>query len=224
MSESCKNLQDAFHFRFACKNFDPERKIPDADFQCILEAARLAPSSFGFEPWKFLVIQNPAVREAMRPICWGAQTQLPSASHFVVVLARQPDAVAPHSRYIQQTILQDTMHLPPEVRVGFTKNFDKFLRDDFQLTGNDRACFEWAARQAYIALAHMLITAAYMGIDSGAMEGFNKENLEKLLAEKGLLDRETYGVACLAAFGYRLEPPKYPKTRRPMEDVAQWVM
>ncbi len=223
MSDTCKNLQDVLHFRFACKSFDPGRKIPDADFQCILEAARLAPSSFGFEPWKFLVIQNSTVREAMLPICWGAQTQLPTASHFVVVLARQPAAVAPHSEYLQKTIMQDTMHLPPDIQEVFTSHFDKFLRDDFQLTGNERACFEWAARQSYIALAHMLITAATMGIDSCGMEGFNKENLEKLLAEKGILDRATYGVACMAAFGYRLEPPKYPKTRRPLDQVVEWV-
>lgn len=215
---------DALHFRFACRNFDPTRKIPAEDFQRILEAGRLSPSSYGFEPWKFLIVQDPEIRRDMLPICWGSQMQLQTASHFLVLLARQPREMSPNSEYLQQTIMRDTKHLPPEVQAGFTAKFGQFLKDDFALAGNERAHFEWACRQCYISLAHMLIAAACLGIDSSPMEGFHKESLETFLAEKGLIDRSVFGVACLAAFGYREAPPPFPKTRRPLEDVVQWVL
>ncbi len=210
-------------FRFACKEFDPERKIPDEDFQCILEAARLAPSSFGFEPWKLLVVQNPDLREAIRAICWGTQTQLPGASHFVVIQTRKPTAMYPQSDYIQKTIMLETQHWPVEMRMIRTQKYDTFLKSDFEIIGNERACFEWAARQCYLALGSMLNAAALLGIDSCPCEGFPKAMLETLLIEQGVLDGEEYGVGCMVSFGYRKEPPKREKTRRSMQEVVQWV-
>lgn len=217
------NIIDLMNFRFACKTFEPDRKIPDDQFSMILEAGRLAPSSFGFEPWQFLVVRNPEIREAIRNVSWGAQTQLPTASHYIVFLARKPGAVAPTSDYLQRTIMQETQHMPDDLRKARTEKFDAFLKHDFALAGNERAGFEWACRQVYIAMTGMMIAAASLGIDTGPIEGFDKEALESMLAEKNLLDRETFGVACMLAFGYRAEPPHRAKTRRPTEQVVQWV-
>ena len=83
---SQKAILSAFQFRHACKAFDPEKKISEADFNMILESGRLSPSSFGFEPWKFFVIQNADLREKLRKVSWGAQTQLPTASHYVAIM------------------------------------------------------------------------------------------------------------------------------------------
>ena len=84
-------ILDAFNFRHACKTFDPARKIAEADFRFILETGRLSPSSFGYEPWRFLVIQDMALREKLLGVTWGGKGQFPTASHVVAILARGED-------------------------------------------------------------------------------------------------------------------------------------
>ncbi len=222
MSELVNTLFEAWNFRHACKAFDPNYLISEDDMRVILEAGRLSPSSFGFEPWKFLVIQNKALREAMLPLCWGAQGQLPTASHVVLFLARMPLAVAPDSEYIQQTIMKETQQLPDDIARMRTAKFTEFMEHDFGYGDNIRARFEWAARQCYIALGNMLTTAALLGIDSCPMEGFDKDALEKLLQDRGILDRREFGVAVMAAFGRRVSEPR-PKTRRTAETVVEWI-
>ncbi len=223
MNTNAANFLEAMRFRHACKEFDPSGQIPEEEFEAILEAGRLSPSSFGFEPWKFLVIQNMPLREKIRGLCWGGQGQLPTASHVVVLLARTPECMRPDSPYVQGEIMTETQNLPEDMRELRTGRYRRFLDEDFCLTGNERAGFEWAARQCYIAMGNMLTMAAVMRIDSCPIEGFSKQGLEDLLAGEGLLDSHEYGVACLMAFGYRKKKDLRPKTRRPAELVAQWV-
>ncbi|MNO22962.1 putative NAD(P)H nitroreductase YfkO [compost metagenome] len=219
---SAKNqIIAAYEFRHATKEFDSSRKISGEDFQFILETGRLSPSSFGFEPWKFVVVQNPEIREKLRPFAWGAQKQLPTASHFVLIFSRQPKDMAAGSDYIQG-IMKDVQALPPEVAEGKSKMYDTFLKTDFGLEGNDRAMFEWGARQTYLALGNMMTAAAQIGIDSCPIEGFDKLKIEEILAAEGIMDPEHFGIACMVAFGYRLNEPR-GKTRRSADQVVQWV-
>lgn len=95
-----QEILDAFQFRHATKEFDPDRKISDEDFQFILEAGRLSPSSVGLEPWKFIVVQNKELREKLRQVSWGAQGQLPTASHFVLLLGRTAKEMRHDSGYV----------------------------------------------------------------------------------------------------------------------------
>ena len=69
----------------------------------------------------------------------------------------------------------------------------------------------------------MMTAAALVGIDSTPMEGFQKENVEKLLSEKGLINLDKYRVSVMAAFGYRAGEPKRAKTRQAMEDIVDWI-
>ena len=92
-NEIAELLRFAANRRHACKEFDASRKIADEDFRLILELCHLSPSSFGLEPWKFLVVQNAVLREHLRSCSWGAQRQLPTASHVVVAQERMPDAL-----------------------------------------------------------------------------------------------------------------------------------
>ncbi|AIQ68347.1 NAD(P)H-dependent oxidoreductase [Paenibacillus graminis] len=216
-----KEIIAAYEFRHATKEFDSSRKISGEDFQFILETGRLSPSSFGFEPWKFVVVQNPEIREKLRPFAWGAQKQLPTASHFVLILSRLPKDLTAGSDYIQG-IMKDVQNLPPEVAEGKSKMYDTFLTTDFGLAGNDRALFEWGARQTYLALGNMMTAAAQIGIDSCPIEGFNKLEIEEILAAEGIMDPEHFGIACMVAFGYRLNEPR-GKTRRSADQVVQWV-
>lgn len=215
-------LYTAWNFRHACKEFDPSFTINAEDFTTILEAGRLSPSSFGLEPWQFIVVQDKALREEMKPICWGAQGQLPTASHFVMMLARKRDAVSPTCSYVQQEIFRDTKELPEDVADMYTAKLGEFLTSDFGYGENERERFEWAARQCYIPLGNMMTTAALLGIDSCPIEGFQKENLENLLHEKGIMDKNTFGVAVMVAFGKRIKDPR-PKTRRSADCVVRWI-
>ena len=81
-----QEILDAFQFRHACKEFDHRKIIPIDDFEFILETARLSPSSFGLEPWYFVVVQDTALREQLKANAWGAPVKLDTASHFVLCL------------------------------------------------------------------------------------------------------------------------------------------
>lgn len=82
MEDKRQMLLDTFNYRFATKRFDASRKIDDADFDTILETGRLSPSSLGLEPWKFLVIQDPEMREALKSISWGASRTIRHSESF----------------------------------------------------------------------------------------------------------------------------------------------
>jgi nitroreductase len=217
---SRQQILDAYHFRHACKVFDPEKKIPEEDFLTILESGRLSPSSFGFEPWKFLVVQDPALREKLLPVTWGAQKSLPTASHYLIILARKQPSLRWDSDYITH-MMREVHHLPEEAAEQRRQKYRIFQEQDFRLLESERATFDWAGKQCYIALGNMMTTAAMLGIDSCAVEGFRADELERVVAESLGVDTETFGVAVMVAFGYRIQEPK-GKTRQKMEDIVEW--
>ena len=209
----------AFQFRHAAKRFDETKKISDRDFEIILEAGRLSPSSFGFEPWRFLVIQNPQLREELKTVTWGAQGQLPTASHYVAILCLR-DGMRYDSSHITH-MMRDVQRLSPEMMEKKRERFREFQKQNGILE-TPRALFDWAVKQSYIALGNMMTAAAFLGIDSCAIEGGNMSAIEKILAEKNLLDNGRYGLGVMVAFGYRLdEQPE--KTRQPLKEVVVWV-
>lgn len=216
------NILTAFHFRHACKRFDPDRKISDSDFRTILEAGRLSPSSFGLEPWRFLVVQNESLREKLLPFTWGGQGQIPTASHFVIILARTSASMMPDSSYIDY-VLREVRQLPEDAAAGFRQRYGNFLEHEFDLLGNERVMFEWACRQTYIALGNMMTVAAQLGIDSCPIEGFDKREADRLLREEGLLEDDQFAVSCMVAFGYRAQEPR-PKTRQAEERIIRWIV
>ncbi|MBC2057832.1 NAD(P)H-dependent oxidoreductase [Listeria booriae] len=216
-------ILDAFKYRFACKEFDTAKQISDEDFQFILETARLSPSSFGFEPWKLLVIENTALRNEMKEFAWGAQTQLPTADKFLVVLSRTKNSLQPESEYIQNH-LKNVAKMPDDVVAGYTNHFKNFLTHDFDLLSDDRLVFEWASRQAYLAMANMMTSAATIGIDSCPIEGFNKADIEQLLVRKGLINTDEFGVSAMLAFGYRATEPTRDKTRQSLDAHVEVVL
>lgn len=215
-----QDILDAFNFRHACKAFDPDKKISAENFDLILETARLSPSSFGHEPWQIVVIQDMALREKLLPVTWGAQKTLPTASHYIAILARKT-GLLPEEAHVQH-IMHDVQKLPQERVEMRSKVYRTFLESDFKLLGYERGVFDWSCRQAYIALGNMMTSAALMGIDTCPIEGFIQEKAEKVLSEAGVLDEQNFGLAVMLAFGYRINPQP-TKTRRPAEEVVRWV-
>lgn len=221
MDDNSHLLTEAFRFRHACKAFDPARRVSDEDFAVILEAGRLSPSSFGLEPWKFVVLQNRELREKLRSAAWGARNSFDGASHFVVLLARRRIDSIYSSDYVDR-IISEVQKTPADAAAQRKARIESFQKSDFRLTESDRAFFDWACKQTYIALANMLTAAAFLRVDSCPIEGFDREEVERILAAEGILDPEHFGVSVMAGFGYRAKEPR-PKTRRPAEDVVQWV-
>lgn len=216
-----QDILSAFQFRHATKEFDPAKKITNEDFEIILEAARLSPSSVGYEPWKFLIIQNPELREKLREISWGAQGQLPTASHFVVILARTMKDTKYDSTYVKNQML-NVKKFPPELFDKIKERYKSFQEEDLNLLESERTMLDWAGKQTYIALANMMTAAALIGIDSCPIEGFNFDKVQKLLEKENLLEDGHLSVSVMAAFGYRKAEPR-PKTRKEMQDIVQWI-
>ncbi|MDC7235076.1 MAG: NAD(P)H-dependent oxidoreductase [Spirochaetales bacterium] len=221
MKEKKEEILKAYKFRRAIKEFEPDKKISDDDFNFILETTRLSPSSFGWEPWKFVVIQNKDLRKKLMEPSWGAQRQLPSASHFVVILARKAVDMTPGSEYLSY-ISDEIDGLPEEMKLEKEKFFGNFQQNEFDLT-DERKIFDWSSRQVYLPFANMMTAAAQIGIDSCPIEGFDKEKVEEILSAEGVLDKEHLGVAAMAAFGYRKADSPFPGTRQPMEKIVEWV-
>jgi nitroreductase len=215
-----KRILDAFQFRHATKVFDPNKVISDDDFQFILETGRLSPSSIGLEPWKFVVVQNREIREKLREIAWGAGGQLPTASHFVIILARTSKDVRYDSNYITNHF-RTVKNAPEEVVRELPARYQNF-QENFGLLKTERTIFDWSCKQTYIALGNMLTAAAQIGIDSCPIEGFNYKLVHEFLKEQGLLEDGHFDVSVMAAFGYRKDEPR-PKTRKELNDIVTWL-
>jgi nitroreductase len=215
-----QKIQDALQFRHACKDFLPDKKITDKDFQTIIESAHLAPSSFGFEPWKFLVVQRPAIREKLKECAWGAQNQLPNSSHFVIILAKRGHHLTPQAEYVQN-FMREIKKFPEDIVEMYTKFYTQFQEEDFQLK-NDEDRFDWAKRQTYIPLANMMHSAALLKVDSCPIEGFHEDKTNQILADTCGVDLDEYGISVMVAFGYRKEEPR-PKVRQKIEQVVEVI-
>jgi len=202
---------EAMEFRHACKLFDETKKISDDEIKYILEMGRKSPSSFGMEGWKFLVITNKALKEKLRPFCWN-QPQITSCSHLVVVLAAieklKPQSDIPLKRFQRREMPQEQLDFYIDI---YTKHLQKTLSSDENI-------YCWSARQTYIAAANMMSAAAYIGIDSCPIEGFEKESVEELLE----LNTKEYQIALLLPFGYRVNPqPSH--LRLPFDEVVEFI-
>lgn len=209
---------DMLATRFTCKRYDPAGHVPDEDFAQILEAARLSPSSFGLEPWKLLVIENPELLAGILERAWGAKR---NADRTVVILARR-DATA-EGEWANH-IARDVQGLSEEDMAKRLSVLGGFQANDLHVLDNERTLFDWASKQTYIALANMLSTAALLGVDATPVEGYSADKLEELFASKGLYDPAEWGVSVLAQFGVR-DPSHFEphKTRRPLDEVVEYV-
>jgi nitroreductase len=206
-----KTFNEAMAFRHACKIFDESKKISDSDMKDILEVGRLSPSSFGMEAWKFLVITNEELKAKIRPACWD-QVQVTSCSHLVIVLAGI-DSVKVASGEVKKRFARRDMDQAS--LDGYMNLYASHLEHTLS---SDTNIYSWTARQTYIAAANMMTAAASKGIDSCPIEGFDKVQVEEILA----LDTSKHQVAMVLPFGYRInEQPK--KLRLDFDEVVEFI-
>jgi nitroreductase len=210
-----KQLLGQLNWRYATKQFDPNRKIGDQDWATIEQALLLTPSSGGLQPWKFIVVTEPAVRAKLLPVSYG-QAQITDASHLVVFAAKKNFSAADVDAYIRHTAA--TRGVPVESLAGYrdilvggiVKGMDESARD------------AWARNQAYIALGNLLTSAALLGIDACPMEGFDRAQYDEILGLKA----QGLASAVIATVGYRASTDKYanaPKVRFSKEQVFAHV-
>lgn len=203
-------------WRSAIKQFDSKREIHDSDWQFLLEIARLAPSSYGFEPWNLLIVGND-MRQKLMPAMSDSNKDRLQASKFVIFTVKND--LAPESKYFQSIMKEHGMNAV--LRLAYQLSFKIFQNKAQDLT-DARKRHDWAAKQAYIAFAQMIFAAAEIGIDSCPIEGFDKSYAEQILSENGAIDLGTDSLALMAAFGYRAKDP-LPKKRRLLNEIVRTV-
>lgn len=211
---STDSLLTALRWRYATKQFDPSRVIPADTWAAIEESMVLTPSSFGLQPWRFLVIDDPELRAKLRAESWN-QPQVTDASHYVVLAARTNVTEKEIDTWIH--CLATTQDREPDafaplrgMIVGFAETMSCEQRH------------QWNKRQVYIALGQVMTAAAMLGIDACPMEGISTAGYDRLLGLEG----GGYATAVGCAFGYRSPEDKYasiPKARFPHEDVVKHV-
>jgi nitroreductase len=204
MTISSEKLLASLRWRYATKKFDPTRKIPAATWDALEESLVLTPSSFGLQPWKFLVIQDPGVRANLSSESWQ-QPQVTQASHYVVLTARTDLNAADIDAWMGR--MAEVQGSGSEVLAPL-----KGMIEGFAQAMSHEARHAWNVRQAYIALGQLMTAAAVMGIDACPMEGISAAGYDQLLGLEG----SGYATVVGCALGYRAADDKYasiPKAR-----------
>jgi nitroreductase len=206
-------LISALNWRYATKVFDPARKISSADLDTLLQSLVLTPSSFGLQPYRFLVVTDPALKARLREASWG-QGQITDCSHLVIFLARQKMTEADVDHLIER--IAKVRGDQPENLAGYRSMMVGTL-----VTGPRAASVpEWAARQAYIALGQFMASAALLGLDTCPMEGLDPKKYDEILG----LDATPFRTVVACPVGYRAEQDKYAslaKVRFPVEELVE---
>lgn len=208
-----EQIKKALSWRYAVKTFDPSKKVADSDLKTILESAHMAPSSFGIEAWKFLVVSNPEIRAKIRAVGYD-QTKITDASHLIVVTRRTD---------VRENIARELVERTAKTQgkdISELKGLEDMVTGAISYKPGD-AVDAWAQAQTYIPLGMMIETAALLGIDAGPMEGFSGAEIDEIL---GLKEKNLATVTMLA-LGYRGDDEfaDLPKTRREFDEVVEFV-
>lgn len=192
--------------RFSCKLFDETKAISKEDFEYILEAGRLSPSSLGLEPWKFVVIKDKQKREELRKACWN-QPQITTASEVVVILAKIAE-LCPEHEYVKERLFalrgRDSSVYPQILELY--KNYYPTL---------DIA--RYSSEQCHLAAMNMMNAARAIGIDSCPIGGLVEKDVKEVLGIK-----DEYTVSLVLAFGYCAKAGR-AKDRLPLEKIVEYV-
>jgi len=210
-----QQLLNALNWRYATKVFDPDRKIPAEVWQTLEHALVLSPSSYGLQPYQFLVINDPARRAELLPHSWN-QKQVVDASHYVVFAARTQMTEADVDKLIARTT---NVRKIPAASLNFYRDM---MVGDLVKGPRSQIAHEWATRQAYIALGNLMTCAAILGVDACPMEGFVPAEYDRVL---GLRSSGYASVVC-CALGYRAAGDKYaglPKVRFEIKELVRYV-
>ncbi len=204
------SLLEKLAWRYATKKFDTAKKIPADKLQLLLDTVRLAPSSFGLQHYKIIVVEDAETRAKLQPVAYG-QPQITDASEVIVFAAE----LVIDNAYVQDYInnIAATRGIPAESLDGMKQYLTGALSNM-----NDEQKLAWSHKQAYIALGILVAAAAELGIDICPMEGFNAAEFDEILG----LKEQGVTASVIATIGYRAEDDatsKFAKVRKPAEDL-----
>lgn len=199
--------RDAFlrslEWRYAVKKFDATRKVSAEDWQVLGESLRLSPSSYGLQPWKFLIVQTPELRKKLRPVSWN-QSQVEDCSHYVVFTTL---------REITEDYINRFIALTAKVRGADPAGMEGYRKMMVgNLVGPQHAptTLAWTQRQAYIAMGNLMNAAALMAIDTCPIEGLDPKKYDEILG----LDNTPFSTVAAVAVGYRHAEDKYQHAKK----------
>lgn len=205
------SIEQQLNWRYATKRFDPSKKISERDWHTLEESLRKSPSSFGLQPWKFIVVKNPDLRKQLQPNSWN-QPQIVEASHLVVICAKKE---VTHSDV--DTFL-NSISLTRNVPVSALQDYGGMMKGFLERLASQGTSEAWATHQAYLALGMLLATAAALKIDACPLEGINAVAYDEILN----LNQSGYCTKVACALGYRSSEDasaSYIKVRYSREQV-----
>jgi len=205
-------MKKALAWRYAVKSFDPSKKISLDKWEVLEDSLILSPSSYGLQPWKFLIVENKELREKLKPFSWN-QTQVTDASHLVVFTTLKEITADYIKEFIQRNMA--VRNVPHETVAGYEgmmlKNIVEGMDKEYVRT--------WNQRQSYIAMGFLLEAAALLEIDTVAMEGITPKAYDEILG----LDKSPYATVSAVALGYRSEDDKYQFAKKVRFDKARVI-
>jgi nitroreductase len=202
-------LHTQMNWRYACKKFDPTKLIREEDWKILAETLRLSASSYGLQPWKFIVVQNPELRKQLLPLSWG-QTPVTDASHFIVLTYKEKMDEAHIEKLVEQTAKTKGLD------IASLAGFRNAMLGDLIKGPRSEVIGWWAQRQTYIAMGSFLTTAALMEIDALPMEGLDPAGYDKALGLEGSGYKTVAAIAC----GYRSADDKFQHAKKVRFDSA----
>ncbi|WP_367754085.1 NAD(P)H-dependent oxidoreductase [Flavobacterium sp. WC2430] len=201
---------DKQNWRYATKKFDSAKKISTADLDTLKEAIRLSTSSYGLQPYKVLIVENPELRAKIQPAAWG-QSQIVDASHLIIFANETNVDDTTIDSYLKN--ISETRNTPIEALSGY----GDFMKSKIT-TLEPEIKKNWTSKQTYLALANLLNAAAELKIDATPMEGFDPAQVNEILG----LNELGLNASLIATLGYRHaedETQHYPKVRKSNEDL-----
>lgn len=209
-----KMILEQLNWRYATKSYDAERKVSAEDWEILENALTLAPSSFGIQPYKFIVVTDQATKEKLKPAAYG-QPQITDSSHLVIVTYKKTLTDADIERFVDRIV--EVRGVPRETLT----DYENIMKNSAKAAVDGNYIETWNSRQAYIALGFLLETAALLEIDATPMEGFDAAQANEIL---GLTD---YSAVVLCAVGYRKAETDWlaplPKVRFSNEELIQRI-
>ncbi len=203
-------LLENLNWRYATKKFDATKKISASDLNTLKEAVRLSASSYGLQPYKVIIVENPEVREKLNAAAYG-QTQITDASQLFIFANDLDLGAVSVDNYIKN--ISETRGVPVEALGGFSDMMKGTIANLSEEAKNI-----WSAKQTYIALGTLLSAASELKIDATPMEGFNAAQFNEILG----FDKLGLNASVIATVGYRHDEDDaqhYKKVRKSHEEL-----
>lgn len=209
------DLLEQLNWRYATKQFDPTKPVAKDAWEALEDTLVLTPSSYGLQPWKFIVVTDPSTKEQLKPLSWG-QSQITDCSHLVVFTIKKNLTIEDVDRFIESTAT--TRNDSIESLSGYRN----MIASDMVYGPRSFNANEWAARQAYIALGNFMTSAAVIGVDTCPLEGIDPAGYDKVLKTQA----NGFATVVACAVGHRAADDKYAalaKVRYPKAEMIEVV-